>query len=446
MNVIICGAGEVGTYGAEVLAQAGHNITVIDSRPDRLRYIEETMDVRTLAGNCADADVLEEAGVDDKAALVAATNSDEINLLTSAVGRGLGAGKVVARVHHSAFFEQRGFDYRTHLGIDRLICPEFSTAQAIASTLRNPAALVIESFASGQIETHEFPVSDGADAVGRPLAEVSLPRGVRLAAIRRDGTAFLPSATTVIQPGDLVILVGNTEVIDDARKLFRKTEQGRRRVVIMGGTAMSVWLCRALQERTFSIRLFETDRARAEELAGKLPWVNVLHADVTDVAVFEDERVAEADAFIGLTDDEEHNILACAWAKTANVEQTIAVVQRRRYLNLVSRINIDAAFSPRAVAVRQIERAINDAPMLQMASLAEGVIDVYRVRIRATADAIGKPLRQLPLSPDWMIAAISHDTSVRVPTADDFVHAGDALMLIGRHGKEAKLKQVFGVK
>ena len=106
------------------------------------------------------------------------------------------------------------------------------------------------------------------------------------------------------------------------------------------------------------------------ELAGKLPWVNVLHADVTDVAVFEDERVAEADAFIGLTDDEEHNILACAWAKTANVEQTIAVVQRRRYLNLVSRINIDAAFSPRAVAVRQIERAINDAPMLQMASLA----------------------------------------------------------------------------
>ena len=447
MNVIICGAGEVGTYCAEVLAGTGHNITVIDSRPERLRYIEETMDVRTLNGNCANADVLREAGVADRnAALVAATNVDEINLLTAAVGKGIGVGKAIARVHHSAYYEQRGLDYRTHLGIDRLICPEFSTAQAIASTLRNPAALVIESFASGQIETQEFPVSDDAEAIGRTLAELPLPRGVRLAAIRRQGAAFLPTGVTVIGAGDVVILVGNTDVIQEARRLFRSAETGRRRIVIMGGTSMAVWLARALDDKSFSIRLFETDRDRAEELANKLNWISVLHADVTDVAVFEDERVAEADAFIGVTDDEEHNILACAWAKSAGVEQVISVVQRRRYLNLVNRINIDSAFSPRVVAVRQIERVINDAPMLQMASLAEGVLDIYRVRIRSTAEAVGKPLRQLPLSPDWMIAAISHDTSVRVPTADDYIHAGDTVMVIGRHGKESKLREVFGVK
>jgi trk system potassium uptake protein TrkA len=447
MNVIICGAGEVGTYCAEVLARDGHNITVIDARPERLRQIEETMDVRILQGNCANADLLREAGAADReAALVAATNSDEINLLTAAVAKGVGIGRVCARVHHSAYFEQRGLDYKTHFGIDRLICPEFSTAQAVASTLRNPAALAIEMFASGQIETQEFPLSPGAEAIGKSLAELPLPQGVRLAAIRRAGTAFLPSAATVIEADDGVILVGNTDVIGSARKLFQRSDPGRQRLVVMGGSSLSVWLCRALQERAFSIRLFEPDRARAEELAEKLDWVTVLNADATDVAVFEEEGIAEADAFVGATYDEEHNILACAWAKAAGVGHVIGIVQRRRYLHVVERINIDHAFSPRVVAVRQIERAINDAPMLQMASLAEGVIDVYRVKVRATAEAVGKPLRKLPLSPDWMVAAISHDGHVRVPSADDFIHAGDAVMVIGRHGAESKLKQIFAVK
>ena len=171
-----------------------------------------------------------EAGVDsENAALVAATNSDELNLLCAAVGKGVGAGKAIARVHHSAYFDQRGLDYAKQFDIDRLICPEYSTALAIASTLRNPAALAIENFASGQIEVQEFPVPAEADVVGKTLIEISLPPGVRLAAIRRGATVSLPMATSTIEAGDVVILVGNTEVFGDGRKLFQEKKPGRRR-------------------------------------------------------------------------------------------------------------------------------------------------------------------------------------------------------------------------
>ena len=445
MKVIICGASEVGTHAAEVLAAAGHDITVIDQNSKRLATIDDTMDVRTLLGNCANADVLRQVGAhSDQAAVVAATDSDEINLLTAAVAKGIGAGKTIARVHHSAYFDRRGLDYRHHLNIDHLICPEYSTAQAVAAALRNPAALMIENFASGQIEMQQFPVSDNAPAVGKSLAELDLPKGMRLAAIRRGNRAFLPVATTEIEIADVIILVGNKDIFGVGRKLFMKSDSRRQRLVIMGGSALSVWLGRALRDKDFSIRLFEPDRARAEELADKLDWLTVVNADSTNATIFEEERISEADAFIGVSDDDEHNILGCALAKSVGVKQVVSVVQRPRYVHLMKRVGIDHAFSPRIVAVRQIEQNLDDSPLLSMATLAKGVIEAYRVIVSPTSDAVGKPLKSLLLSPDWMIVAVQHGDEVRVPTADDFVHGGDTLMAVGKHGTESKLKQVFG--
>ena len=443
MNILICGAGQVGNHAAEVLAAAGNNITVIDKDPERIRKIEDTMDVRTLCGNCASAAVLAEAGCPGADLVLAATDSDEINLLAASVAKGIGAARSIARVHHSAYFEQRGLDYLAHFSIDRLICPEYSTAQAIARTLRNPGAMAIENFARGQIEMQELPVSDDAPAIGISLAELGLPRGTRLAAITRNHQAFIPEGTSVVEGGDVVILVGNATAFQQARKLFHDAESKRRRVVLMGGPSMAVWLCRALRDRGFSIRLFEIDRHRAEELAQKLDWVTVIQADPTDRAVFDEEHIAEADAFVALLDDDEHNILGSAWAKSMGVKQAIAVVQRPDYIHLLESVGIDRPFSPRMVAVKEIERILDEAPLRRMSSLAEGIVDVYWVRAGKRAKVIGKPLREVKLTPDWMIAAIQHDQKVTVPGADDSIQAGDTVLVIGRSGMESKLKKLF---
>ena len=169
MNIVICGTGDVGTHAAEMLATAGHSITVIDVDAKPLRSIEETMDVRTLQGNCAEARVLQQADAKNADMVVAATSVDEVNLLTASLAKGLGATKSIARVHHTAFFERPGIDYQQHLNIDRLICPEYSTALAISRTLRNPGAVAIENFARGRIEMQEFNASASGSAVGKRL-------------------------------------------------------------------------------------------------------------------------------------------------------------------------------------------------------------------------------------------------------------------------------------
>ena len=446
MNIVICGAGTVGSHAAEVLGSAGHNITVIDTRPDRLVRIEETMDVGTMCGNSASAQVLREAGAGDADLLLATTDSDEVNLLAASVGKGVGAKKSIARVHHRAYFEQKGLDYQSHFSIDQLICPEFSTAQAIARSLRNPGALAIENFAGGQIEMQEFPVGKNAKAVGKALAEIQLPPGARLAAITRNHNAFIPDANTVIEERDVVVLVGNSHVFQESRNLFRESDLRLQKIVIMGGPSMAVWLCRALQDRNFAIRLFEIDRARAEELAEKLDQVTVIQADPTEVSVFEEEHIAEVDVFVALVDDDEHNILGCAWAKSRGVKKVIAVAQRPNYLRLLSHIGIDRAFSPRMVAVKEIENVLDESFLRRIASVSEGIIEVYRLRVGERSDLIGKPLKEIKPPEHWMIAAVQRERTVRVPSANDCLDGGDTVLVIGRHGLEKSIKKAFGSK
>lgn len=443
MNIIICGAGQVGSHAADKLAGSGNNITVVDKSRKRTRKIEDTLDVRTLVGNCAAAETLRTAGADHADLLVAATDNDEINLFTAAIAKGVGCKRTIVRVHHRTYFEQRGLDYVSHLAIESLICPEYSTARAIARTLRNPGALAIEEFAKGRIEMQEFTVGEKASAVGVSLSQLGLPAGTRLAMITRNGRTFIPEGGSVVEPNDAVVLVGNADRFEDARKLFREEKPRRQNVVIMGGPPMAVWLCRALHERDFRVRLFEVDGVRAEELAEKLDWVTVIQADATDRDVFDEEKIAQADAFVGLLDDDEHNILGCAWAKSLGVRHAIAVVQRADYLHLMSSVGIDGAFSPRQVAVREIERVMETGPLRRMSTLGDGGIEVNWVRVGERATMRDKALRDIKLSPDWVVAVIQHGERVTVPAANDVIHAGDTLLVIGHAGKQARLKKLF---
>lgn len=443
MHIIICGAGEVGSHAAETLAAAGESITVIDLDPGKLRDIEETMDVATLAGDCANAATLQEAGARTAELVLAATSIDEVNLVSASIAKEMGAARVMARVHHAAYFGKKNFDYGAHFRIDQLICPEYVTAIAIARRLRVSAAGAIESFARGQIEMQEITATDTGLAIGKRLQDVKLPAGARLTLIRRGDQAYIPTAKSVVVAGDTLILVANADEFEEARKQFTNEKPAKRKVVLMGGPPMAVWLCEQLKAKHFAIRLFERDRGRAEELAEKLDWVTVINADPTNRSVFDEENLGLADVFIAMLEDDEDNIIGSVLAKTRGVETVVAVVQESKYLDIIYDIGIDQAFSTRHVAAQEIENLLDERAMRHLGSLAEGKVDVYRVRIDENMPAAGKALRGLALSPDWVVAAIQRGIRTFVPGADDVIEANDVVLVVGKHGKDATLQNVL---
>ena len=444
MNIIICGAGEVGRHLAEVMSPAGHNITIIERDADRLDAMRELLDARVMQGDGTHAEDLNEAGVGRADLFVAVTQIDEVNLLSASVAKSIGCAKCIARVNHSAFYERRGLDYARHLGIDHLVSPVFSTAQAIAATLRSPGALAVESFARGKIEMQRLPVSDDAKGIGQHLRDLKLPGSTRIAAVEHNGGAEVPNAETVIQAGDVVTILGDPEHFAKATRLFDTGAGKRKKVMIMGGSPLAVWLCRAIRHRNFSVRLFEMNPKRAAELAEKLDWVTVLADDPMTSDALQEERVDQADAFIALTSDDENNLLAAARAKSMGVASAIAVQQRGTYLHLLEHIGIDRAFSPRATAVSEIQRLLQPGPVRQLASLASGIADIYEVRVpRRGSKVVDRPLREIEMPPHCLIAAVQRDGDFFIPGAGDAILAGDTVVVIAPQERKKELAKLF---
>lgn len=448
MNILICGAGEVGRHSAEVLAASGHSITIIDQSSTRLAEIDDAMDVRSMLGDCAQAEALLQAGVDKADLLIAATNVDEVNLLAASVAKGVGCKMSIARVHHSGFYEDRGLNYARHMGIDHLVCPEYTTAQAIVSAIRSPGALAVENFAHGMIEMQRLSVSEASKAVGVALRDLKVPGTSLIACIEKPDQCFVPKAETTVEAGDVLTLIGEAKGIEQTSKFYNPEFGGRRRIMVMGGSTQSVWLCRELKRLRASIRLFVDDEARAIELAEKLDWVTVINADVINSDALQEERVDQSDAFIAATDDEEKNILGAALAKTKGAKTAVCVMQRPTYVHLLEHIGIDKAFSPRATAVGEITRLLDTRDMRRLATLSREVAELYELHLNGElAKGIAdKPLLEIEFPPDCLVAAISRGGNVYIPGAQDKFAPGDVVVILGPVDAEKPLNKLFGFK
>jgi trk system potassium uptake protein TrkA len=416
---------------------------MLDVDPGAIESIGDALDVRTYRGHASDAAALREAGAADCDLLIAATNSDETNLLCASIGKGLGAAKSIARVHHSAFYDRRHIDYARHLYVDRLVCPEYITAVEIAGSLRNPGALAIEHFARGQLEMQQIVVTEGAPVVGVPLRNVRLPKGTRLGTVARNGTASVPDGQTVLEAHDVITLIGETRVFAKASEMFQSGQIKRRHIAIMGGSAISVWLARALPSPQFSVRLFERNRARAESLADKLGHITVIQADPTDLTVFAEEKLDSVDAFVAGTNDDEHNLLASMLVKSRCKARTVAVIQRSTYLHLLENIGLDMAYSPRVVASKEILRLAYAGPIQSIASLDEAAANVYEIRPQRSSAVLGVPLAKLSLPTGCAIAAIQRGDDVSVPGGSDTISPGDVIIAIAPADSESRLRKTF---
>ena len=183
MRILVVGDGKVGHTVAEQLTREGHDVVIIDKNEDVLQRCEDTLDVLCIRGNGANARTLLDAGVEKADFVVAATASDETNMLCCLIAKRLGARYTIARIRDPEYNESLSLLQR-ETSIDNAINPERATALEISRLLRFPFANNIETFAKGQIEMVEFRVQENDVVVGCPLHALSsrlpgIPRAVR---------------------------------------------------------------------------------------------------------------------------------------------------------------------------------------------------------------------------------------------------------------------------
>ena len=443
MEILVLGAGTVGTSIAETLCRCQVSVTMVDEDPVALARAGETLDVRALEGDASSAATLFKSGVLGADLVLAVTGVDETNLVAASVAREMGARRTVARIFDPYFRDHSTFDYQRHFRIDRLLSLEYLTAIELAKELNAPGLQAVENFARGGVQVQEVAVDDQSKALGQSLRTLSLPSGVRVGLIdRHDQPAFIPTADEEIRSDDHVTLIGTDSGIGEARKLFEKRRSRKKQqIAIAGGGEVGFHLARSLSPARFDVRILEADAERAAFLSEKLPEAMVMHADSTRRADLLDSRIGHADAFIATMGHDEDNIVCAVEAKELGASRTLCVVRRPDYANVLQKLGIDRAVSPREVMAREVLGMVVTHPVLSQSSLAHGEAEVVEVEILPGTAVEGKSLSELSL-PGVLFAAITKEEFVTVPGPDDVLTAGaTAIVLIQHEQLNATLDQ-----
>lgn len=447
MRIVVLGAGTVGRSISALLCQYGHSLTVIDASADRVRQINETLDARAIQGSASQASILFQAGISSCDLCLAVTGVDEVNLVGASMAAAMGARRSLARVYAPVFRDLSTFDYRRHFGIDRLMSIEQLTAMELARRIRHPGSVAVENLAGGNLEAHALIVSSGQKGLGVALKELALPQGVLVGSITRDDETWIAGALDVLEPADRITLIGKGEELFKAKNLFQAETPERQQVVIAGGGETGYHLAAALENRRTRVTLMESDRERCEFLAGHLEKSTIVHRDATRRIDLEEERVGSADVFVACTGDDENNIVAAVEARDIGAGQVMSLVGRPDYAQVVGRLGIDFAVSPREVVAKEVLGYLTSGAVVSRTALSESAqLQILELDVQADSAASHCVLSELNLPEQSLIAAVVRDGYASVPTAKDRFQAGDTVVALVAEKSEAATVALFESK
>ena len=176
MKIIICGAGQVGWQIARHLANENNDVTIVDRNSDLVRRATDSLDVQGIVGFASYPDILARAGAVDADMIIAATHSDEVNMVTCQVAHSaFNIPRKIARLRAQSYLDAIYSDLyrRDHMPIDVVISPESEVADAVLQRLETPAAFDTEFFLDGCLQMLGITLDETCPVLSTPLRQLS---------------------------------------------------------------------------------------------------------------------------------------------------------------------------------------------------------------------------------------------------------------------------------
>ncbi|MDO5620427.1 MAG: Trk system potassium transporter TrkA [Paracoccus sp. (in: a-proteobacteria)] len=437
MKIIICGAGQVGWQIARHLAGERNDVTVIDQNADLIRRATEALDVQGVTGFASHPDVLDRAGARDCDLLIAATHSDEVNMVTCQVAHSVfSVPRKIARLRAGAYLDAIYSDlYRTdHLPIDVVISPEREVAKATLQRLRTPSTFDSESFLDGRLQMLGIALDEDCPALNTPLRQLSelfSSLSAVVAGVRREGRLFAPEPGDQLFAGDQIYVFTLTQDVARTLEIFGKPPIRPERVVIISGGNVGLAVAQSLERAPERIRarIIERDRARAEFAADSLERTIVLNGDGLSDELMEEAAVDKADAVLVLTDDDKTNILASVRAKQAGAGMVLSLINDPSLVSLIDVLDIDAYINPRATTVSTILRHVRHGRVRDVYSIGDAEAEVIEAQVLATTQIAGRMIRDIDFPEGVLLGAVLKGSRIVRPTGETRIDDGDIIVL-----------------
>lgn len=451
MKIIIIGTGKVGFSLAEQLLNEKHDITIVDTQDSALRRATDALDIMSVKGNGVSTDTLREAGAEDADLLVAATNSDEVNMVCCLTAKHLGAKYTIARIRNLEY--NLGLhELKKNMGIDMVINPENATAVEISRLLRFPSAANIETFCRGRVELMGFRLQEGDFLVNQPLHALSAQvkqLSLLVCAVDRDGEVTIPNGSFVPQVGDKLYLIGRPTSLDQFFRLLGRYSPKVKTVFIVGGGKISVYLTAILEKMKMRVKIVELSEKRCRLVSEMMPRTTVICGDGTDQELLESERMSAADAFVALTDRDEDNLIISLYAMQQGMHKVVTKCNRQNYTGIARAVGLDSVISPKLITAAQILQLVRGmqnsqgSVMNTLYRIADGKTEAMEFTVGPSTRHLNVPLRDLHLHKGILIAVIMRDGEIIIPEGSSCIQEGDSVIIISRDRPIQDLNDIY---
>ena len=453
MNILILGAGQVGTTVAYSLAREEANeVTIVDRDPEVLRELQDRLDVRTVLGHVAHPEVLERAGAGDADMIIALTNSDEVNIVACQVAYTLfQTPRKIARIRAAEYTKHQTFFKGEGLPVDFIISPEELVTEHIEELIHFPGALQVLEFAEGRVRLVAARAHEGGALIGHPLRELSdhIPNvECRVVAIYRDGEGIIPDGDTVVEEDDEVFFVVARKDIRSVLSEMRKLDEPVKRVVIAGGGNIGIRLAKVL-ENTTQVKVIERSRDRVIAVSESLDKAIVLHGDASNEELLLEENIDSADVFVSVTNSEEGNILSAMLAKRLGAHKVMALINKPVYEELLAAGTVDIAISPQQITLGTLLAHVRRGDVVKVHALRHGAAEAIEAVAHgdeSKSQVVGRAIEDVHLPNGATISAIVRGDDVLMAHHDTVIEEDDHLILFMSDRRQIdQVEQLFEI-
>ncbi|MBO6751749.1 MULTISPECIES: Trk system potassium transporter TrkA [Spongiibacter] len=452
MKIIILGAGQVGGTLAANLASEHNDITVVDKDAERLRELQDRLDIGTVCGSASHPDVLYSAGAEDADMLIAVTSSDEINMVACQVAYSLFRTPTkISRIRSSSYTSRAKLFGVDAIPIDVFISPEELVCRYIKRLLQYPGSLQVLDFADGKVQLVGVKAYYGGPLVGNELATIRehMPKvDTRVAAIFRRGNAIVPTGTTVVEAGDEVFFIAAKKNVMPVMSELRRLDTRYKRLIIAGGGNIGERLASAVEGR-YNVKIIERSYERCRTLSEQLRHAIVLHGSASDHELLAQENIEETDVFLALTNDDEANIMSSLLAKRMGARKVVTLITNPAYVDLVQGGEIDIALSPQQITIGSLLTHVRRGDIYNVHSLRRGAAEALEIIAHGdsrSSRVVGRRLDEIDLPDGVTIGAIVRGDEVMIAHSHLTVESEDHLILFLVDKSKIKLvEKLFSV-
>lgn len=437
MYIIIVGLGKLGSTLTKQLSTEGHDIVVVDPDNSVVSSTVDAYDVMGICGNGATYEVLKEAGAAKAKLIIAATGSDELNILCCLFAKHMGTENTIARVRNPDYAGQSQF-LKNDLGISMTVNPEYETANEISRIIRFPSAANLDSFAGGRVEIARVRIHSDNPLCDMPIHEIrkKTKAKVIICAVQRNDSVFIPSGDFVLHCDDVISITGTRAELSSFMKQTGVYKQKIKNVMIVGGGRIAYYLAKLLSDTGRNIKLIELKDERCRHMSDMLDDVTVIHGDGTDQDILEEQCIDGQDALIALTGIDEENIIVSMYAESKGVNKVITKVNRHSY-SILNDIGLETVVSPQIVAgnlvtryVRALHNSAGNSQIQTLYKLVGGKVEAAEFIVPEDAGYLNIPFKELELMPNLLIGCIIRNGKIIFPGGDDVMKANDSVIVV----------------